>query len=137
MMDLIQLEVGMSATVTKTFQSEDIARFAEISGDFNPIHMDDEYINNSRYRDRVVHGFAAVSLFSGIFGMRLPGPGCLFVSHKLEFKRPIYMGEDVEAIAVIREIDAASRHVIFRTECRVNGRAVITGEADIYMPKNR
>jgi hypothetical protein len=92
-------------------------------------------ISNSRFKKRVSHGLLPVSFFSGIFGSRLPGPGCLYVSQSVEFKRPIYIEETVTAVVEVLEVCHSSRHVKFKTTCEVGGRVVIDGLADIFLPK--
>jgi len=127
--------VGMKCSYSQTISDHNIKTFADLSGDRNPIHLSDEYIATSRFKKRVAHGLLPVSFFSGIFGLRLPGPGCLYVSQKVEFKRPIYIEDTVTAIVEVLEVCQASRHVKFKTTCEVAGRVVIDGLADIFIPK--
>ncbi|WP_446011688.1 MaoC family dehydratase [Candidatus Electrothrix sp.] len=133
---LDEINVGMTASYSQTITDHDIKNFAGLSGDYNPVHVSDEYIQSSRFRKRVVHGLMPTSFFSGIFGMRLPGPGCLYVSQAIEFKRPIYIDDTVTAKVEVIEVDLVTRHVKFRTTCSVKNKVVIDGLADIFIPKD-
>jgi len=130
------IQVGMTASYSQTITDHDIKVFAGLSGDHNPVHVSDTYIDSSRFKKRVVHGLMPTSFFSGIFGTRLPGPGCLYVSQTVEFKRPIYIGDTVNAIVEVLEIDFSTRHVIFKTVVLVDNKVVIDGVADIFIPKD-
>lgn len=130
------IQVGMSASYSHTITDHDIKNFAGLSGDHNPVHISDEYIESSRFKKRVVHGLMPTSFFSGIFGTRLPGPGCLYVSQSIEFKRPIYIDDTVTAIVEVIEVDKTTRHIKFKTICSVKKRIVIDGIADIFIPKD-
>lgn len=133
---LESVTVGMKASYSQTITDSDIKCFAGMSGDHNPVHVSDEYIQNSRFKKRVAHGFLPTTFFSGLFGTRLPGPGCLYVSQTVEFKRPIYIDETVTATVEVVDVNLATRHVKFRTTCSVRGRVVIDGVADIFIPKD-
>lgn len=128
------IEVGMCATVEKQMVLEDVISFAGVSNDFNPVHLDAEYAAQTRFKNRIVHGLMASSLFSGIFGMQLPGEGCVYKSQSLKFKRPIYIGDVVVAQVEVVRVEPAQKVVFFRTTCSVSGRVVIDGEAEIFIP---
>lgn len=128
------LEVGMSESYSQTITDADIKSFSGISGDKNPVHMSDEYAEKSRFKKRIAHGLMSSSYFSAIFGMKLPGPGCVYVSQSLKFTRPVYIGDTVTATVIIKSINIKSRRIFFDTVCSVKGRAVIKGEAEIYIP---
>ncbi|MEL6722058.1 MAG: MaoC family dehydratase [Pseudomonadota bacterium] len=131
-----ELALGMSASYTQTITDSDIKSFAGISGDHNPIHVDENYIEKSRFKKRVVHGLMPTSFFSGIFGTKLPGPGCLYVSQSIQFKKPIYINDTVTATVEIISIDTLSRHIKFKTTCIVRNKTAIDGIADIFVPKD-
>lgn len=130
-----ELKVGMSESVTKFATDSDIVRFSEVSGDYNPIHLDENYAKNTQFGKRIAHGMMSSSLFSGIFGTKFPGVGCLYLSQTLKFKKPIFIGDEVVAKVVITKICLRRRKVTFDTTCKVNGLTVIQGEAEIYIPK--
>jgi len=131
---LAALKVGMSESYSQTITDADIKAFSGVSGDKNPVHMSDEYAEKSRFKRRIAHGLMSASYFSAIFGTKLPGPGCVYVSQSLKFTRPVYIGDTVTATVVIKSIDFKSRKIFFDTICTVKGRAVIKGEAEIYLP---
>lgn len=136
MVPLESIKVGMRASYSQKITDSDIKTFAGLSGDHNPIHVSDEYIQKSRFKKRVVHGFMPVTFFSGLFGTKLPGLGCLYVSQSVEFKRPIYIDETVTATVEVVDVNLATRHVKFRTTCSVRNRVVVDGVADIFIPKD-
>jgi len=102
-------EVGQRARFTKTFTDEDVRRFVEITGDVNPLHVDDEFAARSRFGARVVHGMLSASIFSTMVGMLLPGTGAIYRSQTIRFLLPVYVGDTVTAHFVVRSIDRA-RH---------------------------
>jgi 3-hydroxybutyryl-CoA dehydratase len=129
--------VGLSASYSQTITDSDIKAYAGLSGDHNPLHVDEEYAAKSRFKRRIAHGFFSAGFFSGLFGSKLPGPGCVYVSQSLEFKRPVYINDTVTAYVEVIDVDLISRKVTFSTYCMVKNKKVITGQAVIYMPKSR
>ena len=81
-----QLYVGMTESISKVITSEDVRKFSELSGDTNPIHLDEKYAKETRYKKNIAHGLMCASYFSGIFGTKLPGLGSIYVSQSLKFK---------------------------------------------------
>ena len=128
------LEVGMMETYEQTITDADVKAFSSISGDKNPVHMSDDYAEKSRFKKRIAHGMLSASFFSALFGTKLPGYGCVYVSQNLNFRKPVYLGDTVKAMIEITRIDLAKSRVFFRTYCTVKGRVVIDGEAEIYIP---
>jgi len=131
---LSSLKVGMSESYSQTITDADIKSFSGVSGDKNPVHMSDEYAGKSRFKKRIAHGLMLSSYFSAIFGTKLPGPGCVYVSQSLKFTRPVYIGDTVTATVVIKSINFETRRIFFDTVCAVKGHAVIKGGAEIYLP---
>jgi len=129
-----ELEVAMQASYTHTYTAQQVEAFAEVSGDRNPVHLDENYAASTRFKKPLVHGLNSASFFSAIFGTRLPGTGCVYVSQSLNFKRAVHIGDTVVATVTITKIDEARRRVFFDTVCKVKGRLVIDGEAEIYVP---
>lgn len=130
-----ELKVGMSASVNKLATDSDIVGFSEVSGDYNPIHLDNDYAKKTKFKKRIAHGMMSASLFSGIFGTKLPGIGCLYLSQELKFKKPIFIDDEVVATVVITKICLRTQKVTFNTTCSVDDVIVITGVAEIYIPK--
>lgn len=129
-----EIRIGMSASCSKIITELDVENFAEISGDKNPVHLSESFASNSKFGRRIAHGLMSASFFSALFGTKMPGPGCVYVSQSLTFRKPVYIGDKVEAIVLVTSIDIAKRRVVFDTTCRVSGRKVITGTAEIYVP---
>lgn len=116
--------------MTKNFTSEEVERFAEISGDNNLVHIDKEYAENSMFRGRIVHGFLTGSLFSAIIGTKMPGPGSIYLGQNMNFKRPVYHGQTVTATVTVTEIRNDKPIVRLSTVCvNESGETVIDGEA--------
>ena len=128
------LKIGMTETYSQAITDADIKSFACISGDNNPVHMSHEYAKESRFGRRIAHGLLSASFFSAIFGTKLPGTGCVYVSQSLKFHRPVYINDTVNASVTIKTIDKEKRRIFFDTVCSVQGKKVISGEAEIYLP---
>ena len=126
--------VGMKADITRTITESDINEFARISGDHNPIHIDNEYAKKSRYKKKIAHGLLSASFFSALFGTKLPGTGCVYTYQSLKFKRPIYVGDVVNSIIKVKSIDKKNKKIMFSTQCIVKAKIAIDGEAEIYIP---
>lgn len=125
-----ELYVGQSYSMTKSFTSEEVERFAEISGDNNLVHIDKEFAEQSVFHGRIVHGFLTGSLFSAIIGTKLPGPGSIYLGQNMNFKKPVYHGQPVTATVTIIEIRNDKPIVRLSTTCvNETGETVIDGEA--------
>ncbi|BCR24074.1 MaoC family dehydratase [Aquipseudomonas alcaligenes] len=129
-----EIEVGMSASYSQTITDADVKGFAGISGDRNPVHLDEEYAQESRFNKRIAHGLLSASFFSAILGTQLPGRGCVYASQTLSFKRPVYIGDTVTAVVTVTSVDVERKRVIFDTKCLVSGKTVISGVAEIFIP---
>lgn len=129
-----QIKIGMNVSYSQTITDADIKAFAGISGDRNPLHLDEEYAQNSRYKKRVAHGLMTASYFSALFGTKIPGEGCVYISQSLQFKRPVYIGDTVTALVEVTKIDMDNKRVRFRTTCKVKNKIVTDGEAEIFIP---
>jgi len=132
-----EINVGMEVSYSQTITDADIKSFSGISGDKNPIHMNEEYANKSRFKSRIAHGLMSASYFSALFGTKLPGEGAIYVSQSLQFKRAVYLGDTVVATVIVKKIDLKKRRVFFRTVCKVGNKIVIDGEAELYVPLKR
>lgn len=128
------LEAGMSASVTKAFTEQDVAMYAQLSTDDNPLHMDEAFAAQTRTGGRVVHGMVTASLVSAIIGTRLPGPGCLWMAQDLRFLAPVRIGEPVCASARLEDVDAEKQQVHLTTVCTVAGKIVLDGQALVWVP---
>lgn len=126
------LQVGMSAEKSYTIDYDDVVRFSEISGDWNPAHHDEEYASGSIFRQRVAHGMFSVAQFSGLLGMDLPGLGTLWTKQSVEFLRPAFFGKEYRAVVEVTAIDLEKNTVTLSTECfDEEGNKIITGEGQV------
>lgn len=103
--------VGQHVEFTKTFTEDDVRRFIEITGDRNPLHVDDAFAAQTRFGGRVLHGMLTASIFSTMVGMLLPGTGAIYRSQTLAFLRPVRVGDTVTAHFVVRAIDRAKHRL--------------------------
>src|ERR671932_805667 len=123
------LEPGMTAVFGKTITDADILMFAGVSGDTNPVHLNEEFAMGTPFQGRIAHGMLSASFISTVLGTKLPGPGCIYMSQNLKFKAPVRIGDTVEARATITEIIPEKRRVAIKTVCSVGDTVVIDGEA--------
>lgn len=130
---LEDLQVGMSAVYSKTVTEADIIMFAGVSGDTNPVHLDEAFAAETPFKGRIAHGMLGASLLSTVFGTKLPGPGCIYISQDLRFKAPVRIGDTVVAKVTISEIVPEKRRVTFACECRVGDTVVIDGAATLMV----
>jgi 3-hydroxybutyryl-CoA dehydratase len=126
----MNLQVGQSAEVSKTITDDDIRAFAELSGDRNPVHLDDEYAARSRFGRRVAHGMLAASLLSAVLANELPGRGTVYLSQSLRFNAPVFPGDTVTARVTVKTVREDKPVVTLETVCtNQRGERVIDGEA--------
>ena len=125
-----EIEVGQSAEFTKSISDEDVMSFAKITGDFNPVHVDEVAASNSQFGGRIAHGMLTAGLISAALAGKLPGPGSIYLSQTLRFTAPARIGDTVTATVQVIEIVAAKRRVKLSTICtNQRGEKVIEGEA--------
>jgi 3-oxoacyl-[acyl-carrier protein] reductase len=125
-----ELSVGQTECVSRTITAEDVAAFARLSGDYNALHVDEEFAARTEFASRVVHGFLHASLLSTLVGMRIPGRGALYLGQSIDFTAPVFIGDTVEARATIESIDTETRVVVLATEIvNQKGERVLRGKA--------
>jgi 3-hydroxybutyryl-CoA dehydratase len=130
-----ELSVGQSAETTHIVGAADIEAFAAVSGDVNPVHMDEAYARTTTFGGRIAHGMLAAAYISAVLGNDLPGPGAIYLSQSLRFRRPVKIGDPVTARVTVKTLDPAKGHATFETLCVVNGKTVVDGEALIMVPQ--
>lgn len=126
---LEDLSIGQTAEVERYVSEEAVGSFAAISGDTNPLHLDQAFAETTPFKTRVAHGMLSGAYISAVLGAHLPGPGGVYVSQTLAFKRPVYIGDEVTARVTITDIDERRGHVTLKTVCLVKGKVVVQGEA--------
>ena len=126
--------IGEEATLTKTIADEEIKTFAQISGDNNPIHVNEDYARGTMFGGRIAHGMLVAGLISAVLGNKLPGPGSIYMNQELRFLAPVRPGESITARAQVTEWDEAKGRVKLLTEVtNQKGEVVISGEARLVM----
>jgi 3-hydroxybutyryl-CoA dehydratase len=128
------LAIGMEASFAKTVTEADIIGFAEVTGDKNPVHLDEAYAAKSIFKTRIAHGMLTAGYISAVFGMELPGPGAIYVTQTLNFRGPVKIGDKVIAKVSLVELFPAKRRARFDCVCAVDGKAVLEGEAVLMIP---
>ena len=126
--------VGQEAVFSKTISEYDVYSFAGISGDFNSIHINEIEAKRSIFGKRIAHGMIGGALISTVLGMYLPGPGTIYLSQNLQFKKPVYIGDTLTAKVVIEEIAEKGRARLYTEVKNQNEEKVILGEANVLLP---
>ncbi|MFP4519290.1 MAG: MaoC family dehydratase [Oceanicaulis sp.] len=132
-----ELEVGRTAEITRLVDEAAVAKFAEVSGDFNPLHMDEAYAARSPFRGRIAHGALVASFISCVLGNHLPGPGAVFAGMTMRFERPVRIGDTVVARATVTEVDVKARRVKLACVCEVDGQTCMEADAEVIVRKRR
>ena len=115
----------------------DIALFAEVSTDRNPVHLDDAYARETMFHGRIAHGMLTAGLISAVIGEQLPGHGTVYLSQTLKFMAPVRPGDTVRAEVEVQAIDHARRRVTLATRCLVGDTVVLRGEAMVLAPSGK
>ena len=133
-----EIQVGDSATLTRTLRPEDIQLFAIMSGDVNPAHVDPEYAHSSMFHEVIAHGMWGGALISTVLGTEFPGPGTIYIGQTLRFSRPLKVGDTMTVkITCTKKFDH-NKHMIFDCLCtNQDGLKVIAGEAEVLAPTDK
>ncbi|MFM2149678.1 MAG: hypothetical protein RLZZ187_1984 [Pseudomonadota bacterium] len=128
------LSVGQKASFGKTITEADIVLFAAVTGDTNPMHLNAEYAKDSIFGERIAHGMLAAGLITKVMGTQLPGPGTIYLSQSLRFRKPVRIGDTVTATVEITALNAEKHRATLTTVCTVKGEPVLEGEALVAVP---
>jgi len=131
------LEVGMARSLSKDIRDADIAAFAEISTDHNPVHLDEDYARDTIFAGRIAHGMLTASLISAVIGEQLPGHGSVYLGQTLKFLAPVFPGQTVTASVTVAAIDLAKRRVTLDCVAVVGDTVVLKGEALVLAPSRK
>ena len=128
----MKINVGDSAEITKTIEQSDVDAFAEVTGDHNPVHVDEEFAKTTRFEKRIAHGMLTASLISAVLANKLPGAGSVYLGQTLQFVAPVFPGDEITARVTVKEIREDKPIVKLETIC-LNQRdeVVIRGEATV------
>jgi 3-hydroxybutyryl-CoA dehydratase len=130
------LKEGQTASIARTVSEADIFSFAGVSGDTNPVHVDQEFAASTMFKGRIAHGMLSAAYISTVLGTKLPGPGAIYLSQTVKFKAPVRIGDTVVARATITALDPEKRRITLSTICTVGDTEVTVGEAQIMLPKH-
>lgn len=128
------LAVGQTAVIARTITEADIVLFAGISGDTNPVHINEEFAAGTMFSGRIAHGMLTASFISTVIGTRLPGPGCIYLSQSLRFKAPVRVGDTIWARATVTELFSEKRRAALSTTVTVRDKVVLEGDALVMVP---
>jgi len=132
-----ELAVGQFAERVFAITDAAVQAFAAVSGDTNPVHLDDAYAARTVFRGRVAHGMLLGGHISAVLGDQLPGPGSIYLSQTLHFEAPVRIGDAVLVRVEVSSIEHASRHAYLTTTCTVGDKRVARGEAVVIPPRRR
>ncbi|WP_425039125.1 MaoC family dehydratase [Primorskyibacter sp. S187A] len=131
------IEMGMTRHLRKVVTDQDIELFAQVSTDRNPVHLDDDYAQDTIFEGRIAHGMLTAGLISAVIGEQLPGHGTVYMGQTLKFLAPVRPGDMVHAEVKVIDIDFAKRRVTLDCHCSVDGKKVLMGEAKVLAPSRK
>ena len=128
----IPFRIGDRASLCKTITEKDILSFANLVGDYNPVHLDNEYAKKTRFKGRIAHGVIVIGLISAVLGNKLPGPGTIYLGQTAKFLRPVRPGDTITATVEIVEIKSEKPILTLKTGCvNQKGDIVLDGKAEV------
>jgi 3-hydroxybutyryl-CoA dehydratase len=130
-----ELAVGDTAELSFPVTEAVIEKFAEVSGDDNPVHLDEAFAATTQFGTRIAHGMLSAGFISAMVGTTLPGYGSIYLSQSLSFRRPVKIGDIVVVKAKITALDDAKARATLETNCEVDGKTVVLGEAVLMVPR--
>lgn len=129
----MSINIGDKASITHVVTQEDIMGLAKITGDNNPLHLDEEYASKTRFERPIAHGILSAGLISAVLGTKLPGPGTIYISQNCKFLAPVYVGDSITAYAeVIDKKNDKPIYTLKTTVANQEGVEIISGEAVVY-----
>jgi len=132
---LEDIKIGLTAVVSKTITEADVLMFSAVSGDDNPLHMNREFAQLTRFNERIVHGMLTTSLWSALVGTRLPGPGCAYMGQEINFLKPVHIGDTVTARLTVTRVDKERQRVYLDATAMVGDLLVANGETRTWVPR--
>ncbi len=131
------IKIGMTRQLKKIVTDRDIEMFAEVSTDHNPVHLNEDYANETIFGGRIAHGMLTAGLISAVIGEQLPGHGTVYLGQTLKFLRPVRPGDQVTTQVEVINIDLGRGQVRLNTYCLVDGKKVLEGEATVLAPSRK
>ena len=130
------IKLGQSAEVTRTITEDDIQAFGDLSGDYNPIHFDDEWAKQTMFEGRIAHGILTAAFISAALGMHLPGTGSIYMSQSMRFLAPVRIGDTITTRVKVIALNDEKERVTLRTTCtNQEDKIVLDGEALVALMK--
>ena len=130
------LQVGQSASFSKTITEYDVYTFAGVTGDLNPAHINERYAQDTIFHGRIAHGMLSAGLISAVIGMQLPGPGTIYLGQELSFRAPVHIGDTVTATVTVRSLNPERNRAELDTVCtNQDGVCVVSGTAKVMPPR--
>ena len=131
------LSVGQSESLLKKITEKDIKTFSILTGDTNPVHVNDDFAKKTIFKERIAHGFLSASLISTVIATKLPGPGSIYLSQNLKFLAPVFIDDEVVTKVTIKNIDLLKKRVLLITESFISEKKIITGEALVLVDSKK
>jgi 3-hydroxybutyryl-CoA dehydratase len=128
------LTLGQEASYVRRVAEHDLGAFAELTGDSNPLHLDENFAAATIFKGRIAHGMLTATYISAILGTRLPGPGAIYISQSLNFRAPVRIGDEVTARVRVTELFPEKKRALFTCDCSVAGKTVLEGDALLLVP---
>ena len=135
--DAPELAVGHSAERLFEITDEAVRAFAAVSGDANPVHLDEAYAATTAFRGRVAHGMLLGGHISAVLGCQLPGPGGIYMAQTLDFEHPVRIGDTVKVRVEVIALEDNGRKATLSTVCTVGDQVVASGQAVVRPPRRR
>lgn len=128
-MEYKDLQVGTSFSTKKVITLADVKKFAELSGDYNPVHLDEDFASKSIFKKPIIHGMIIGAIFSKAIASDLPGPGSIYLNQELNFLKPVYHNSELEILIEVNALKPEKKIVFLSTVCKVNDELVVKGSA--------